>query len=102
MVTTDAEAKELAGSALDLVPLDLQRALKEPVASLKVPVTAPEEMHTADGQEVSGRKPLQEGLELIWMTGRDGVWREQMSKQGCEEWRGNVTERVEKKEKHSV
>lgn len=65
VVTTDAEAKELAGGALNLEPLDLQRTLKEPVAGLKVPVTAPQEMHTADGQEVSGGQPLQEGLELI-------------------------------------
>lgn len=78
MVTTDAEAKELAGSALDLEPLDLQGTLKEPVASLKVPVTAPQEMHTADGQEVSGGQPLQEGLELIWMTESDEV-KEQMA-----------------------
>lgn len=53
VVTTDAEAKKLAGSALNLEPLDLQGTLKEPVAGLKVPVTAPQEMHTADGQEVS-------------------------------------------------
>lgn len=73
MVTTDAEAKELAGGALDLEPLDLQGTLKQPVACLKVPVAAPQEMHTADGQEVSGGQPLQEGLELVWMTERDGV-----------------------------
>lgn len=73
MVTTDAEAKELAGSALDLEPLYLQGALKEPIAGLQVPVAAPQEMNTADGQEVSGGQPLQEGLELIWMTERDGV-----------------------------
>lgn len=72
VVTTDAEAKELAGGALDLEPLDLQGTLQEPVASLKVPVAAPQEMHAADGQEVSGGQPLQEGLELIWMTGGEG------------------------------
>lgn len=41
VVTTNAEAKKLAGSALNLEPLDLQGALKEPVAGLQVPVTAP-------------------------------------------------------------
>ena len=65
VVTTDAEAKELAGGALDLEPLNLQGTLEEPVAGLQVPVTAPQEMHTADRQEVSGGQPLQEGLELI-------------------------------------
>lgn len=53
VVATDAEAKQLAGSALNLEPLDLQGTLKEPVAGLKVPVTAPQEMHAADWQEVS-------------------------------------------------
>lgn len=80
VVTTDAEAKELAGGALNLEPLDLQGALEEPVAGLKVPVTAPQEMHAADGQEVSGGQPLQEGLELIWVSWRDRV-REQIAKQ---------------------
>lgn len=79
MVTTDAEAKELAGGALNLEPLDLQGALKEPVAGLKVPVAAPQEMHTADGQKVSGGQPLQEGLKLIWVTEGDGA-REQIVK----------------------
>lgn len=67
VVATDAEAKELAGGALNLEPLDLQGALEEPVASLQVPVAAPQEVHAADGQEVSGGQPLQEGLELVWM-----------------------------------
>lgn len=49
VVTTDAEAKELAGGALDLEPLDLQGTLKESVAGLQVPVTAPQKMNTADG-----------------------------------------------------
>lgn len=53
VVTTDAEAKKLAGCALNLEPLDLEGALEEPVAGLKVPVAAPQEMHTADGEEVS-------------------------------------------------
>ena len=70
VVTADAEAKELAGSALDLEPLRLQGALEEPVASLQVPVAAPQEMHAAHRQEVSGGQSLQEGLELIWATGR--------------------------------
>ncbi|TNN83192.1 hypothetical protein EYF80_006525 [Liparis tanakae] len=55
VVTTDAEAKELASGALDLEPLDLQGTLQEPVAGLKVPVAAPQEMHTADGQELPHR-----------------------------------------------
>lgn len=49
MVAADAEPKKLAGSALNLEPLNLQRALKEPVAGLKVPVATPQEMNTADG-----------------------------------------------------
>lgn len=65
VVAADAEAKELAGSTLDLEPLDLQGALQQPVAGLQVPVAAPQEVHAADGQEVSGGQPLQEGLELI-------------------------------------
>lgn len=66
VVTADAEAEELAGGALDLESLDLQGALKEPVAGLEVPVAAPQKMHAADGQEMSGGQPLQKGLELIW------------------------------------
>lgn len=89
VVTTDAEAKELAGGALDLEPLDLQGTLKEPVAGLKVPVAAPQEMNTADGQEVSGGQSLQKGLELVWMTERDGV-RGQIAKQRDKEWRESV------------
>lgn len=73
MVTTDAEAKKLAGGALDLEPLNLQGTLEEPVAGLQVPVAAPQEMHTADGQEVSGGQSLQEGLELICVTERERV-----------------------------
>lgn len=91
MVTTDAEAKELAGGTLDLEPLDLQGALEEPVAGLQVPVAAPQEMHTADGQEVSGGQPLQEGLELIWVTEREtGSEREQDAKERDEGWGENV------------
>lgn len=71
VVAADAEAKELAGGALDLEPLDLQGALQQPVASLQVPVAAPQEVHAADGQEVGGGQPLQEGLELIWAKGRE-------------------------------
>lgn len=69
VVAADAEAKELAGGVLDLEPLDLQGALQQPVAGLQVPVAAPQEVHAADGQEVSGGQPLQEGLELIWVRG---------------------------------
>lgn len=71
VVAADAEAKELAGGALDLEPLDLQGALQQPVASLQVPVAAPQEVHAANGQEVGGGQPLQEGLELIWAEGRE-------------------------------
>lgn len=59
VVTADAEAEELAGSALDLQSLHLQGALKKPVAGLQIPVAAPEKMHTADGEEMSGGQPLQ-------------------------------------------
>lgn len=54
VVTTDAEVKELAGCTLNLESLDLQGTLKEPVASLQVPVAAPQKMNTADGQKVCG------------------------------------------------
>lgn len=69
VVTTDAEAKELAGGVLDLESLDLQGALEQPVAGLQVPVASPQEMHAANGQEVGGGQPLQEGLELVWESG---------------------------------
>lgn len=65
VVTADAEAKELAGGVLDLGALNVEGTLEEPVASLQVPVTPPQEVHTADGQEVSRGQPLQKGLELI-------------------------------------
>lgn len=68
VVAADAKAKELAGGALDLLPLGLQRALQQPVARLKVPVVPPQQMDAADRQEVGGRQPLQEGLKLIWRT----------------------------------
>lgn len=71
VVAADAEAKELAGGALDLEPLDLQGALQQPVAGLQVPVAAPQEVHAADGQEVSGGQPLEEGLELICVRKRE-------------------------------
>lgn len=73
VVTTDAEAKKLAGGALDLEPLNLQGTLEKPIAGLQVPVAAPQEMHAADGQEVSGGQSLQEGLELICVTKRERV-----------------------------
>lgn len=91
VVTTDAEAKELASGALDLEPLDLQGTLQEPVAGLKVPVAAPQEMHTAHGQEVSGGQPLQEGLELIWMTEREGG---ESRLQNRDEWRDNMKKKI--------
>lgn len=71
VVTTDAEAKQLASGVLNLESLDLQGALEEPVASLEVPVAAPQEVHAANGEEVSRGQPLQERLEFIWT--KEGV-----------------------------
>lgn len=68
VVTTDAEAKQLAGSVLNLETLDLQGGLEEPVAGLEVPVAAPQEVHAANGEEVSRGQPLQERLKFIWIT----------------------------------
>lgn len=68
VVTADAEAKQLAGGVLNLEPLDLEGALEEPVAGLEVPVAAPQEVHAADGEEVSRGQPLQERLEFVWAT----------------------------------
>lgn len=68
VVAADTKAKELAGGALDLLSLGLQRALQQPVARLQVPVVPPQQMDTADWEEVGGWQPLQEGLELIWKT----------------------------------
>lgn len=65
VVTTDAEAEKLAGGVLNLESLDLQGALEEPVAGLEVPVAPPQQVHAADGEEVSRGQPLQERLELI-------------------------------------
>lgn len=65
VMTTDAEAEKLAGGVLNLESLDLQGALEEPVAGLEVPVAPPQEVHAADGEEVSRGQPLQERLELI-------------------------------------
>lgn len=73
VVTADAEAEQLAGGVLNLEPLDLQGALEEPVAGLEVPVAAPQQVHTADGEEVGGRQPPQERLELIWTTETEGM-----------------------------
>ena len=96
VVTTDAEAEELAGGALNLEPLDLQGTLEEPVAGLEVPVASPQEMHTADGQEVSGGQPLQEWLELVWMRER----RMEREREGQRVRRecGGVTENVKREE----
>lgn len=60
VVATDAETEKLAGGVLNLESLDLQGALEEPVAGLEVPVAAPQEVHTADGEEMSRGQPLQE------------------------------------------
>lgn len=68
VVTADAEAKQLAGGVLNLEPLDLEGALEESVAGLEVPVAAPQEVHAADGEEMSRGQPLQERLEFVWAT----------------------------------
>lgn len=52
------EAKELAGSALDLLPLSLCGALQELVAVLQVPVIAPVLVDATDGQKVVAGETL--------------------------------------------
>lgn len=48
----DTEAKEFAGSALDLLTLRLQGALEELVSVLKIPVITPVLVDAPDGQEM--------------------------------------------------
>lgn len=60
MAAADAQAEELAGCALDLLPLGLGGALQELVAVLQVPVIAPVLMDASDGQEVVVGKTLHE------------------------------------------
>lgn len=65
VAAADAEAEELAGSALDLLPLGLRGALQELVAVLQVPVVAPVLMDAPNGQEVVARETLHERFKLI-------------------------------------
>lgn len=60
VAAADAEAEELAGGALDLLPLGLRGALQELVAVLQVPVVAPVLMDAPDGQEVVAGETLHE------------------------------------------
>lgn len=53
--TPDAEAKEFAGGALDLLALGFQRALQQLVAVLQVPVVPPVLVDAPNGQEVVAR-----------------------------------------------
>lgn len=53
--TPDTEAKEFAGSALDLLALGFQVALQQLVAGLQVPVVPPVLVDAPDGQEVVAR-----------------------------------------------
>lgn len=68
VVAADAKAKELAGGALYLLPLGLQRALEQAVAGLQVPVVPPQQVDAAHRQEMGGGQPLQEALKLVWRT----------------------------------
>ena len=65
VAAADAEAEELAGGALDLLPLGLRGALQELVAVLQVPVVAPVLMDAPNAQEVVARETLHEGFKLI-------------------------------------
>lgn len=58
VAAADAEAEELAGCALDLLPLGLHGALQELVAVLQVPVVAPVLVDAPDGQEVVAGETL--------------------------------------------
>lgn len=53
--TPDTEAKEFAGSALDLLALGFQGALQQLVAVLQVPVVPPVLVDAPNGQEVVAR-----------------------------------------------
>lgn len=52
MAASNAETKELAGCALDLLPLSLSGTLQELVTALQIPVITPVLMDTTNGQEV--------------------------------------------------
>lgn len=66
MAAADTEAEELAGRALDLLPLRLHGTLQQLVAVLQVPVVAPVLMDAPDGQEVVAGQTLHKRLKLIW------------------------------------
>lgn len=53
--TADTEAKEFAGSALDLLALGFQGALQQLVAVLQIPVVPPVLVDAPNGQEVVAR-----------------------------------------------
>ena len=65
VATADTEAEELAGGALDLLPLGLGGALQELVTVLQVPVVAPVLMDAPDGQEVVAGQTLHKRFKLI-------------------------------------
>jgi len=65
VAAADAETEELAGRALDLLPLGLGGALQEFVTVLQVPVVAPVLMDAPDGQEVVAGETLHKGFKLI-------------------------------------
>lgn len=52
VATSHTETKELAGCALDLLPLSLSGALQELVTALQIPVITPVLVDTTNGQEV--------------------------------------------------
>jgi hypothetical protein len=58
VAATHAEAKELAGSALNLLPLCLSGTLQELVAVLQIPVIATVLVDATDSQEVVAGKAL--------------------------------------------
>lgn len=81
VAAADTEAEELAGRALDLLPLGLHGALQELVAVLQVPVIAPVLMDAPDGQEVVAGEALHERFKLIWQETR--ARREGLSTTAC-------------------
>lgn len=65
VAAADAEAEQLAGCALNLLPLGLHGALQELVAVLQVPVVSPVLMDAPDGQEVVAGETLHKRFKLI-------------------------------------
>lgn len=60
MAAAHTEAEELAGSALNLLPLCFRGTLQELVAVLQVPVIAPVLVDATNGQEVVAWETLHE------------------------------------------